>query len=239
MFSLSIGNGLSCRRTSQHTHTHTHHAANSLHWHLRLPFCGASAFCLLAPPRCAATSCCPPAYSPPPLAMPQPLVTTLPRVMPLSFGWLLHFPAPQPLPLVAPLPGPSASAIHYASTFHHAPLVQLVVALPSASTPILLQLHLVPRPPPFVDPLLVTAFGVVCCGSCHRIRPIRCHLPQSWRPPNIAVSIVRVAHVRCQRGASFAVTVAAGTLARVHRQRGVSPAVARRAPHHGVAPRRE
>jgi hypothetical protein len=36
----------------------THRATNSLHWRLRLPFYGASSFCLHAPPRCAAVSCC-------------------------------------------------------------------------------------------------------------------------------------------------------------------------------------
>ena len=86
----------------------THHAANSLRWRLRLPLCGASAFCLLVPPRCVDASCCPPAHSPLPLAMPPPLVATLPCIAPLSFGWLLHFPAPQPLPLVVPPTGASA-----------------------------------------------------------------------------------------------------------------------------------
>jgi hypothetical protein len=93
--------------------------------------------------------------------MPPPLVTTLPCVPPFLFGLLSHFPAPQPLPLVVPPPGALASAIHYASTFHRVPLVRLVVALPSASTLISLQLRLVPWPPPLVYPLLVTAFGVV------------------------------------------------------------------------------
>ena len=80
---------------------------------------------------------------------------------------------------------------------------------PSASTPISSQLRLVPRPPPLVDPSLVTGFGVICRRSRRRIRPVRRHLPQSGRPPNIAVLGV--------------------VAARVRRQRGVSPAVARRA----------
>ena len=217
----------------------TYHAANSLRWRLRLPFCVASAFCLLASSCCAAASCCPPAHSPPPLAVPPPLVTTLPRVVPLSFCWLSHFPAPQPLSLAAPPPGALASAICYASTFCHAPLVWLVAALPSASTPISLQLRLVPRPPPLVDPSLVTAFGIVCRHSCCRIRPVQHHFSQSRRPPNITISVVVAVRVRCQRGASFAVAVAAGALARVRCQRGVSPAVAHRARHQGVAPTRE
>ena len=100
---------------------------------------------------------------------------------------------------------------------------------PSASTPISSQLRLVPRPPPLVDPSLVTAFGVVCRRSRRRIRPVRRHLPQSGRPPNIAVSGVVAVRVRRQRGASFAVAVAAGTIARVRCQRGVSPAIACRA----------
>ena len=49
---------------------------------------------------------------------------------------------PQPLPLVASPPGASASAIYYASTFRHAPLVWLVVALPQRFNP-----HLVATPP--------------------------------------------------------------------------------------------
>jgi hypothetical protein len=114
---------------------------------------------------------------------------------------------------------------------------------PSASTPISSQLCLVPWPPPLVDPLLMTAFGVVCRRSRCHIHPVRHHLPQSGRPPNIAVSGVVAAHVRHQRGASFAVAVAAGTIARVRCQRGVSPAVARlacpspgRGPKEGASP---
>ena len=173
-------------------------------------------------------------------SMPLPLVTTLPCLVPLLFGWLLHFPVPQPLPLVASPLGASASAIHYASTFPCAPLVWLVVALPSASTPILSQLRLVPRPPPLVDPLLVTAFSIVCRLSRRRIPSIRHHLPQSKRPPNIAVSIVVVVRVRCQRRASFAVAVAGGTLARIVTSVGSPPPFpAVRARRQGVAPRRE
>jgi hypothetical protein len=74
---------------------------------------------------------------------------------------------------------------------------------PSASTPISSQLRLVPRPPPLVDPLLVTAFGIVCHHSRRHICPVRRHLPQSGRPPNIAVSGVLAARVRRQRGAIF------------------------------------
>ena len=174
--------------------------------------------------------------------MPPPLVTTLPHVAPLSFGWLSHFPAPQPLPLVAPPPGASAFAIHYASTFCRAPLVWLVVALPSASTPILLQLRLVPWPPPLVDPLLLTAFGVVCRRSCRRIPPLRRNLPQSRRPPTTLPFLLssRRASV-ASAGPPFAVVVAAGTLARVRRQRGVSSPIALAAHTHcqGMAPRRE
>ena len=55
-------------------------------------------------------------------------------------------PLNQPLPLVAPPPGTSVSAIHHASTFCRTPLVRWAVVLPSASTPLLLQLCLVPRP---------------------------------------------------------------------------------------------
>ncbi len=163
--------------------------------------------CLLAPPHCAAASpCCPPAHSTPPLAMPPPLVRPLPRVVPLLFGWLSHFPAPQPLPLVAPLPGALASTIYYASTICHAPFVWLVVALPSASTPISSQLRLVPWPPPLVAPLLVTAVGIIFCRSHRHICPIQRLLPQhgSRASPNIAVFVVVATRVCHQCGASFA-----------------------------------
>lgn len=54
----------------------------------------------------------------------------------ISFGWLLHFLVPQPLPLIPPPPGALASAIHHFSTFRRAPrLVRLDVALPGASPP--------------------------------------------------------------------------------------------------------
>ena len=126
--------------------------------------------------------------------------------------------------------------VNYASTFYPSYLVRLVVMLPSASTPILPQLRLVPRSPPLVDPLLVTAFGIVCRNSRHYFHPVQRHLPQSGSPPNIVISVVAAAHVRRQRGASFAVAVAAGALARVTCQCGVSPTVARRvrpSPGHG------
>ena len=97
---------------------------------------------------------------------------------------------------------------------------------PSASTPISLQLCLVPWPPPLVDPSLVTAFGVVCRRSRRHIRPVQRHLPQSGRPPNITLSGVVAARVRRQRRAYFAVAVAVGILTRVRYQRGVSPVVA-------------
>ena len=45
------------------------------------------------------------APSPPPLPVPLTVITLLPLVVPLSFGWLSRFPVPQPLPLVAPPPG--------------------------------------------------------------------------------------------------------------------------------------
>ena len=106
---------------------------------------------------------------------------------------------PQPLPLVTPLPGALASAIHYASTFHRASLVWLDAVLPGTSTFISLQLRMVPWPPPFVDPSLVTAFGIVCCHSCQPIRPVQRHLPPSERHPNIAVSV----SLRCVSVASI------------------------------------
>ena len=125
---------------------------------------------------------------------------------PLFFSWLSHFPEPQPLPLVAPLPGTSTFTIHHTSTFHHAPLVQLVVVLPSASTPISSQLRLVPRPPPLVAPLLVTAFGIVCCCSCHRFCPMKRFIPQggAGSPQTLPLPL------SLQRRASFAVAVAMG-----------------------------
>jgi hypothetical protein len=139
----------------------------------------------------AGASCWPRGHSPLPLVVPPPLVTPLPCFAPLLFGWLLHFPA-QSLPLIVPPPGALASAIHHASTFRCVPLVWLVVALHSVSTPILLQLCLVLRPPPLVTPLLVTVLGVICHRSRRRFRPVQCLLPQSRSraSPNIAISVV-------------------------------------------------
>ena len=105
--------------------------------------------------------------------MPLPLVTTLPRVAPLLFGWLSHFPVPQPLPLVAPLPGASASAIHYTSTFHHSRSCSVGCGVVQRLNPHLVLTPPGARPPPLVDPLLVTAFGIVCRRSRRRIRPIQ------------------------------------------------------------------
>ena len=56
-------------------------------------------------------------------------------VTPLSFYWLSHFPAPQPLHLVAPPPSALTSFIHFALTFCRTLLVRLVFALPGASPP--------------------------------------------------------------------------------------------------------
>jgi hypothetical protein len=141
---------------------------------------------------------------------------------------------PEPRPPLFIMPQPFVAPLSFGWLSH----------CPSTSTPISSQLHLVPRPPPLVDPLLVTAFGVVCLRSRRRIRPVRRHLPHSGRPSNIAVSGVVAARVRRQCGASsFAVAVAAGTIARVRCQRGVSPTVARhtfplpgRGPEEGASP---
>jgi hypothetical protein len=169
----------------------------------------------------------------------------------------------QNLPLAAPPPGASASAIHHASTFRRAPFVWLVVALPSPSTPILLQLRLVLWPPPLVVPSLVRAFGVVCNSPLPRVAPllfswlshIPAHQPLALRPSRsvgccipqrlslslsspITLSVVVVERVHRQRGGdSFVVAVSTC----VCRERGVSPAVAlaARARRQGVAPRRE
>jgi len=87
---------------------------------------------------CAATFCPPvPSPSPLPLLASPPLVTPLPLAVPLSFGWLLHFPVPQPLPHVALISGASASAIHHhhTSTFCRIPPFRLFFALPGASPP--------------------------------------------------------------------------------------------------------
>ena len=90
-----------------------------------------------------------------------------------------------------------ASTIHHASTFCLIPLVQLVVALPSASTPISSQLRLVPWHPPLVVPLLVTAFGVVCNSPLHCIAFLLfggCHISQgislSPCPPLVWLAVV-------------------------------------------------
>ena len=133
-------------------------------------------------------------------------------------------PLNQPLPLVEPPPGALASAIHHTSTFRCTPLVRLLVALPSASTPILSQLPLVPRPPPLDVPLLVTAIGVVCNSPLPCITPLLfgwlSHIPThqplvlrpsclvgccisqrlSLSPQCITISVVLAEHIRCQRG---------------------------------------
>ena len=156
-------------------------------------------------------------------------------------------PLNQPLPLVAPLPGASASAIHHAFTFCCTPLVRLVVALPSTSTPISSQLRLVPWPPPLVVPSLVTAFSVVCNSPLPCVAPlsfgwlshIPAHQPLALCPSclvgccisqrlslslssRITISIVIAERICCQRGDSFAVALFAG----IRREHGVSPAVA-------------
>ena len=114
------------------------------------------------------------APSPPPRPAPLPVITLLPLVPPLLFCWLLHFPVPQPLPLVAPLPGASASTIHRTSTFRRAPLVWFVVTLPGASTPppaLSSWLHPVL---PLVAPLL---FGcLVALPSTSAYRTDGCHV---------------------------------------------------------------
>ena len=79
----------------------------------RLLFSGPTALCLLVPHCCSAACCPPPAHSPPPLATPPPVVTSLHYVAPLLFGWLLHFPATQPLHLLVPRRG-----LHHSSRLH-------------------------------------------------------------------------------------------------------------------------
>jgi len=97
---------------------------DSLRRHLWLLFC-ASLICsrLLSNSALTSTSSRTSSVTPPPL------------VASLLFGWLSQFMTPQPLPLVAPLPGTSAPAIHHASNFHHATLIWLVAALPGTSLP--------------------------------------------------------------------------------------------------------
>ena len=87
---------------------------------------------------CCAPTCCLPVPSPLPLPVPLPLVKPPSLVVPLLFGWLLHFPVHQPLPLIALSPGASAFAIHHALTFRCVPLIRLVFSLPGASPPLLL-----------------------------------------------------------------------------------------------------
>ena len=94
-----------------------------------------------------------------------------------------------------------------------------------------LNTHHIATPPgalaPLVDSLLLKAFGAVCHRSCQGIFPVRRHLPQSGRPPNIAISVVVAARAHGQCGAFFAFAIAAGTLTCVRCQHGVSPVVAR------------
>ena len=118
------------------------------------------------------------------------------------------------------------------------PFVRMVVVLPLVT----------PLPPVRLRLSFVKALGVVCRRSRRLIRPVQHLFPQSRSGSgsrsgvslNIAVLVVIVAHVRCQSGAFPAVAVAAGALVRVRHQRPPpTVAIATRAYHQGVAPRRE
>ena len=86
----------------------------------------------------------------------------------------------QPLPLVARLPGALASAIHYTSTFCRAPLVRLVVMLPSAPTLISLQRR------------LVALASTSCCSPCslQRLALSAIHLCFALRPSHLFVCCI-------------------------------------------------
>ena len=90
---------------------------------------------------------------------------------------------PEPWPPLFITPQPFAAPLSFGWLSH----------CPSASTPILLQLRLVPRPPPLVDPLLVTAFGVVCRRSRCPIRPNMSPSPERKAPKHC--------HFWCHHGA--------------------------------------
>jgi hypothetical protein len=187
----------------------THHAANSLRWRLRLPFWGASAFCLLVHSHTGAfisASC--------------------------HVSTSHHNSASRRAPLVqlvGALSSASASPSCRASSrrlgLRHSLRLNLSLypsCLVGCCVAQRLNPHHVATLPgasaPPVDPLLVTAFGVVCCCSHQHICPIQSHLLQSVRPPNIAISVVLAAPVCYQSGASFAVVVPVGTLAYIPRQ---------------------
>ena len=88
-------------------------------------------------------------------------------IVPLSFGWLLHYPAPQPLPFVVP---PPSASVHHSSPSHlpirRAPVVQLVVP-PLAAPPPLVNLTL--HRTSLVR--LVVAFPSTSASPSRRLRP--------------------------------------------------------------------
>ncbi len=126
-----------------------------------------------------------------------------------------------------------------------APLIWLVVALPSASTPISSQLCLVPLPPPLVVPLLVTAFGIVCNSPNS---PLPCVAPLSFgwlshipaHQPLASCSSHLVGCRISQRltlSLSLHITVSVDVMECVRRQRGDSFAVAFAHPPPGCGPK--
>jgi len=213
------------------------------------------------------------APSPPPLPVPLTVITLLPLVVPLSFCWLLRFPVPQPLPLVAPPPGalpppfitppPFVAPLLFTwLSLCLAPWPRPLVATPpgaaSCHTPLIrlfcpiaqrlglsygwLSCCLSSLPSVHLCLSFVRAFGIVSRCYCRHIHPIRHLLSQnrSGASPNIAISFVIMARVRCQR-ASHAIAVVVCALAHVRRQRKASPnvAVIARARRQGLAPRGE
>jgi len=88
-------------------------------------------------------------------------------IVPLSFGWLLHYPAPQPLPFV--VPPPSASVSHSSPShlpLRRAPVVQLVVPPLAAPPPLV---NLTSHRTSLVQ--LVVAFPSTSASPSCRLRP--------------------------------------------------------------------
>ena len=194
------------------------------------------------------------APSPPPLPTHLPVITFFPLVPPLLICWLSGFLVPQPLPLVAPLPGT---------------LLLPFITPPPFVAPLLfgwLSLCLAPRP----RPLVATPPGAasrhtplvrLVCRIARRLGLLYRWLSyclSSLPPVCLRLSFVTafVIVCRCSRrhirparcllsqngsGVSPHITIFVIVAAHVRRQRGASPTIAiiTRTCHQDVAPRRE
>jgi hypothetical protein len=192
--------------------------------------------------------------SPPPLPMYLPVITLFPLVPPLLICWLSGFLVPQPLPLVAPLPGT---------------LPPPFITPPPFVVPLLfgwLSLCLAPRPCPLVaiPPGATSRHTALVRLICRIAR--RLGLSYRWLsyclsslPPVrlrllFVTAFVIVCRCFCRHihparcllsqngsGASPHITIFVIVAVRVRRQRGASPTISviTRTRCQGVAPRRE